>query len=300
MVNEFDYQIIANLLAGKGFAIKKLEELKDFLDDRKITYRVLEITKPTPISLIPPNGDSHIQKGVICLGGDGTVSETIGYMVKRQIDLPIFLVPTGTANFLAENIGIKKDLSFEKILSGTIKSYDLGVYEDISRKDYFLIGIGFGFEQKFLEMAKQHHKRFFGKLSYYLAGLTELFRIKPVQYKFTIDAKAFSIFSPMVTVLNLKPKISRFFPLFSEGNIKPDDGLLDIAYVEHSSFFLSFLGILFFHLLGRYDLGLVKRLKGKEISISASVKIKSQIDGEIKGSLPFKISIISKGVRFLV
>lgn len=300
IMETFDYQIIANLLAGKGLASKKLEELKNFLDGHRLTYRVLEIVKPTPISLIPPDGKTHISKGVICVGGDGTVSETLGYMTKRNINLPIFIIPTGTANFLADNIGVKGDISYDKIMLGIIKKYDLGVYEDKEKRDFFLIGIGFGFEQKFLELAKQHQKKFLGKLSYFLAAFTELFRLKPVFYQLVIDEKKLNIASTMLSVLNLKPKISPFLPLFPETDINQVDGLLDILYVEHRNFILSFLGILFFHLLGRVDFGLVKRFMAKKIEISSSEKIKSQIDGEIKGELPFKVSVIPEGVKFLV
>lgn len=296
----FHYQIIANLLAGKGLAKKKLEEIKNYLSEHGLTYRILEITKPTPISLIPADGKTQITKGVICIGGDGTVSETMGYIARRNIDLPIFLIPSGTANFLADNIGVKKDISYEKILSGTIKQYDLGVYEDSERKDFFLIGIGFGFEQKFLEIAKQHQKKFLGKLSYYLAAFIELFRLKSLPYQLVIDDKKVVSQSPMLTILNLKPKISRLFPLFLEKEVRPDDGLLDIMYVEQQNFLLSFLGVLFFHLLGRVDFALVKRFKAKKIEINSTGESKAQIDGEVKGVLPFKISVIPGGVKFLV
>jgi len=296
----YDYQIIANFLAGRGLAKQKLEKIKFFLESNNKTYRVLKIIKPTPISLIPSDGKTQITKGVICIGGDGTISETMGYLAKRKIDLPIFLIPTGTANFIAENIGVKINVSNNVLLKGVIRKYDLGVYEDAERKDFFLIGIGFGFEQRFLEMAKQYQKKFLGKLTYYLFATVELFRLNPSQYQVVLDKKNFDFKSTMITVLNLKPKISAFFPLFPEKDIKQDDGRLDFIYVEHKNFLFSFLGIFFFHFLGRIDLGLVKRFKAKEVEIKASEEIKSQIDGEIKGKLPFKISVIPGGVSFLV
>lgn len=299
-MESFDYQIIANLLAGKGLASRELEEIKNFLDEHRLTYRVLEITKPTPISLIPPDGKTQITKGVICIGGDGTVSETLGYMAKRKIKLPIFIIPTGTANFLADNIGVVTGVNYDKILSGRIKSFDLGVCEDKETIDYFLIGIGLGFEQRFLEIAKQHQKKFLGILSYFLAAASELFNLRPIPYRLVIEGEELNVKSTMLTILNFKPRISSLLPLFSEKDIKLGDGLLDIIYVEHRNYFLSFLGIIFFHLLGRYEFGLVKRFKAKRVEISSPEKVKSQIDGEVKGHLPFIISILSEGVKFLV
>jgi len=296
----FDYQIIANLLSGKGLAKIRLEELENFLDEKGVTYRTLAIAKQTPISLLPTDGEVEIKKGVICLGGDGTVSETIGYMIKRKILVPIFIVPTGTANFLAEAIGVRTNIRYDKLFHGQIKKYDLGVYQDKDREDYFLIGIGFGFEQRFLAMAKDKSKRFFGKIAYYWAALSELLRLKPLAYQVVIDEKKLKFNSAMVTILNLKPRISLLLPLFLEKDILVNDGLLDFIYVEHQNYWYSFLGIFLFYVFGSLDFGLVKRMKAKEIKISCSELSKSQIDGELKGELPFKISILPAGVTFLV
>lgn len=296
----YDFQIIANCLAGKGRAKEELKSIKRFLRLHGKTYTSLEILKPTPISQIPQDGSLIVTKGVICIGGDGTVSETIELMLKRNWNLPIFIIPTGTANFIANSIGVRTNISYDKLLGGKFKEYDLGVCESQEGKDYFLIGIGLGFEQKFLEMAKQHQKKFLGKISYFLAALLELFKLHPLSYQLISDGLKTNIKSTMLTILNLKPKITTFLPLFPEKEITPEDGFLDIIYVEHKNYFQSFLGILFFHLLGGVDFGFVKRFKAKEVEIISQDEVKSQIDGEVKGKLPFRIRVIPKKVRFLV
>lgn len=299
-MESFDYQIIANLLSGKGFTGKKLKELENFLLKNKLTYRVLAISKPTPISLLPPDGETKIKKGVICLGGDGTVSETIGYMAKRKISLPIFIIPTGTANFLANSIGISSRNGFKGLLKGRIKEFDLGLYHDSEKEDYFLMGVGLGFEHKFLEMAKQYQKKFLGKLSYYLPAIRELFRLRSVDYQLSVEGKPLNFRSPMVTVLNLKPKITRLFPLFLEKDICPDDGWLDLIYVDHKNYLIDFLAVLFFHLFGSLDFGLVRRIKVKNVKIDSPPGAGLQLDGEIKGKIPFEISIEKGKIKFLI
>ncbi len=296
----FDYQIIANLLAGKGLTGKILKELEEFLSSNKLTYRVLAISKPSPISLLPPDGKTTIKKGVICLGGDGTVSETIGFMAKRKISLPIFIIPTGTANFLANSIGISLKNGFLGLFNGRIKEFDLGLYRDSEKEDYFLMGIGLGFEHKFLEMAKQHQKKFLGKISYYLAAIRELFRLRTVDYQLSVEEKQLNFRSPMVTVLNLKPKITRLFPLFLEKDIRSDDGWLDLIYVEHKNYLIDFLAVLFFHLFGSLDFGLVSRMKVKKVKINSPTGAGLQLDGEIKGKIPFEISVEKGKIQFLI
>jgi diacylglycerol kinase family enzyme len=52
--------------------------------------------------------------------------------------------------------------------------------------------------------------------------------------------------------------------------------------------------------LGRVDFGLVKRVKAGVIEIQADESLPCQIDGEIKGQLPLKISIVPRRIQFLV
>lgn len=296
----YDYQIIANLLSGKGLSKIKLEELEKFLDKKGLSYRTLSIAKQTPISLIPTDGEVEIKKGVICLGGDGTVSETIEYLIRRKIKVPISIIPTGTANFIASAIGVCTRISYDKLLEGEVKKFDLGVCQAKDKTHYFLIGIGLGFEQKFLELAKEKSKKLFGIISYCLAAFWELFKLKPLPYQLVLENQKINFQTSILSVLNFRPVISRFLPLFKEKDINQDDGFLDIFYIEHKNYLTSFLGIVFFHLLGRYNFGLVKRIKTKKVAIYSEIEQKTQIDGEIKGKFPLKISIISEGVKFLV
>jgi len=299
-MNSYDYLIIANFLAGKSLAKEKLEELKSFLERKKSSFKLIKINKPTPISEIKFERSLKITKGVICLGGDGTVSETIELILKQGFNLPIFVIPTGTANFIADSLGINKKINFEKIFKGEIKKVDLGVCQYDGKKDYFLLGIGLGFEQKFLAMAKEKSKKILGKLSYFLAAFFGLFRLKPLPYKLSFNQKTFEFQASMLTILNFKPRALPFLPFFLEKDIKANDGKLDIFYVEHKNILFSFLGIIFFHILGRVNFGLVKRFKTKELILDSPSAQKIQIDGELNGKLPLKISLISEGVRFLV
>jgi len=299
-MHSYHFLIIANFLAGKSLAKEKLEQLKNFFERKKCSSKVVKIKKPTPISEINFKKSLKITKGVICLGGDGTVSATIELMLKKGFNLPIFVIPTGTANFIADSLEINQKMSFKRIFEGKIKKVDLGVCQYDGKKDYFLLGIGLGFEQKFLAIAKEKSKKILGKLSYFLAAFLELFHLEPLPYKLSFDIKNLTFQASMLTILNFKPKVLPFLPLFPEKDIKANDGKLDIFYVEHKNNFHSFLGIIFFHILGRMNFGLVKRFKAKELIIDSPSEQKIQIDGELNGKLPLKVYVIPEGVRFLV
>ncbi len=179
MSEEFDFQIIANLLAGKGEGRKKLELLENFLRENHLTYQKTVIDSPTPISKIPKDGKLKIQKGVICIGGDGTISETVGYVINNGIEVPIAVIPTGTANIIASTLNLcPEGNAFDFLLANNTKKIDIGIAEYLNEKYYFILGIGFGFEENFLRLTKEKLKSRVGILSYIFAALAELFSLK--------------------------------------------------------------------------------------------------------------------------
>lgn len=297
----YDYQIITNLLSGRGFSKDRLLETIAYLKAKGLTFTELSVSRPTPISLLPQNNKVKITRGVIVIGGDGTVSETIGFMAKKDLSLPLYLIPTGTANYLARSLGISAHRSIETLGNVLPVEYDLGIYETKDDKGYFLIGIGLGYEQRFIALTKDHYKKFFRSFGYFLSAFRELFNLKPEKYQLLFDQqKNVEVFSPLLLILNLRPKNSFFFPLFPEKEIISTDGVLDLVYLEHKNYFKSLLGILSFHLLGRVNFGLVKRVQISEIEIRSSAPVLAQIDGEEKGSLPLKICLLPNKIKFLV
>lgn len=298
---EYDFQIIANLLSGKGEAKNELEKLENFLKNNGQSYRVTSIDAPTAISKIPEDGKTKIIKGVICIGGDGTVSETVGYVLNNKIEIPIAVIPTGTANIIAATLklGLKND-GFDFLLRSNTKEIDVGVAEYPDEKDYFLLGMGLGFEENFLRLTKEKFKKRLGVFSYVFAALSELLSLKKIPLLIQNSEIQIKTQVCLLTVLNLQPVILARFPLFKNEEIKGDDGVLDIYFVEYNNFLQAFLGTLLFHIFGRMNFGLVKKVSGKEFSLESPVPVPTQIDGELRGKLPVKISLAEKRVIFLI
>lgn len=275
-------------------------ELQEYLSREGKTFRTIKVEGTVRLSDLKLEKEIKINLAVICIGGDGTLSEVIGYLVNNQLKLPVFVIPCGKANFISSALDIPSKVDYQRLAKGNLKKIDLGLCLAQEKRQYFLLGVGLGFEQKFLDLAANYQKKLKSKLSYYLAGLIGLFRLRPIAYSLKINGENLNFKSVMVVILNLKPMISPFFPIFSEPKIRPDDGWLDLIYVEHRNLLFSFLGVLSFHLLGRIDFGLVKRIKTKEIELKTKDFSPVQIDGEPKGKLPVKISLLPGAVQFLV
>ncbi len=298
-MSEIDFQIIANLMAGKGSAEKTLEKLKNFLKKNNQSYTVLAIERPTPISLLPKD-EHQITKAVICIGGDGTISETVGYILNKNLKVPLAVIPTGTANIIASsfNLDQKKDFSF--LVKNNLKKIDIGLAEYGEKKNYFLLGFGLGFEEKFLKVTKEKLKSRFGVFSYILSALAELLALKklPVEIEFEDNKIKTNVCTLMI--LNMPAKILKIFPLFKDQSLKDDDGLLDLTYVEYKNFIQAVIGTLLMHVLGKNTFGTTKSFKAKEFSLKSDKLIGTQIDGELKQNLPVKLSLLPQSFNFLI
>ncbi|MGI5826116.1 MAG: diacylglycerol/lipid kinase family protein [Patescibacteria group bacterium] len=296
---KIDFQIIANLISGSGDAKKTLDKLTAFLDRHNLTYDVLAITKPTPISQLPEDG--RIQKGVICLGGDGTVSETVGFVLNQKVGKPIAIIPAGTANIISSTLGLDNcKNNFDFLLKNNFKKVDIGVAEYDGEKNYFILGMGLGFEENFLRLTKEKFKKRLGVFSYIFAAISELLSLKKIPIKITHGDEEKSLDICLLTVLNLQPSILKLFPLFKSNGIVCDDRMFNIFYVEYRNYIQAFLGTLLFHLLGELHFGLVKSFCAKEFTLESPGICGTQLDGEIRSCLPVKVSFHSEPSYFWI
>ena len=114
----------------------------------------------------------HGYRHVLVAGGDGTVNYVVGIMKHHGIDLPVAVLPTGTANDFAGMLGVPGDISraCRAILDGEDQRVDLGVAGGERFVNVFSCGLFTDVSQKTPTVLKNN----FGKLAYYFGGLGEL------------------------------------------------------------------------------------------------------------------------------
>lgn len=301
MNKSYDFQIITNLMSGKGSAKQTLEKLKSYLKNNSKTFAVLAIEKPTPISKLP-HGGYRIKEGVICIGGDGTVAETIGYILNNKLKLPLAIIPTGTANFIADSFGIvnyKNDFYF--LLRKNLKTVDIGSAKYSPEvRYYFMLGVGIGFEEKFLKITKEKLKSRLGIISYVLVALSELFSLKKINVNIKTESEQLNLNICTGMILNTQPKIFKIFPIIKNINININNGLLHFQYVEYHNFIQAFFGVLILHVIGEIKTGSIKSIDRQEFNLTSPVPVGTQIDGELRNNLPVDISIMPSAFQFII
>lgn len=117
---------------------------------------------------------------LVCLGGDGTLSQTIsGLMdIPEEDRPPLGYIPMGTANDVANtlNLPLRKPMAAaQDILNGRPFAYDVGV---MNWQDYFTYVAAFGAFTEVSYATDQEMKNALGKAAYILSGLSMVPKLK--------------------------------------------------------------------------------------------------------------------------
>lgn len=86
---------------------------------------------------------------LIVAGGDGTVRKVVKvFLDKKKMlkNLPIALIPLGTANNIAKTLNILGDKAdvIKSWRTAELKKFDLGIVKGFEKEEFFLEGFGFG------------------------------------------------------------------------------------------------------------------------------------------------------------
>lgn len=141
--------------------------------------------------------------GVVAVaGGDGTINEVVNGLAARAATAPpLALVPLGTANVLAHELGLGSTASaLARIMTaGRAVAMHPGRASEAGEPRCFSLMAGAGFDAKVVAGVTAPLKRRWGKGAYVWRSLVEAWRYRPVRYAVEIDGKRYEAASVIVT-----------------------------------------------------------------------------------------------------
>jgi diacylglycerol kinase (ATP) len=157
-------------------------------------------------------------------GGDGTVQRCVDAVAGQRVDLAI--LPAGTANLLATNLGVPIDLqkAVDVGLRGARRPLDVGVLNG----KRFAVMAGVGLDAVMMRSADGNLKDRFGRLAYVWTGIRAS-RIKPRVVSIKVDGKSWFKGEAVCILLGQMGKLGGGLVAFPEA--LPDDGLLEIGVI---------------------------------------------------------------------
>jgi diacylglycerol kinase (ATP) len=129
---------------------------------------------------------------VIACGGDGTLNAVVNGLAGSQV--PLALLPAGTANILAKELNLPKDIerAAKSLGGGALRRIALGkvtTCDGAPRGRYFLSVGGAGPDGAIVQAVNSHLKRHTGILAYWMEGLRQLALYKFPRFRVTSEDK---------------------------------------------------------------------------------------------------------------
>lgn len=172
---------------------------------------------------------------VVAAGGDGTVRQVLQAVRRSCPRVPVGIIPAGTGNQLARNLGIYEDSLLKDpveeavsiILSGSPQAIDLG---DMNGH-LFAVAAGAGPLSDAVIIPGRQDKTNWKMLAY-ASSMVQTFAMPPVVFKVTADGSSFSVTASGIFAANVGD--------LGVGQIsetaEPNDGLLDLCILNPSRF----------------------------------------------------------------
>lgn len=279
-----DALLLYNPEAGRGRIGENLDRLTAIF--RGYDYRLI----PREIDFErTPFESGEVPDLVVVAGGDGTVNYVVNRMKQDGLDLPLGILPAGTANDFAGALGMSRDPleAARQIILGEETPIDCGCVNGL----YFVNIFSFGIFTTTSQRTSNERKHRIGKLAYLIEGVKEFRTMHAVPLRVRADGRSFDLNSLMVLVFN--GETAGGFHLARRASVR--DGLFDVLMLEKRNFLSSTLA------MGRYLLGgnprIVHRLKVQNLQIESTLNEPTDVDGQPGAEFPLRIECLAGKLR---
>lgn len=240
------------------------------------------------LSGIDPDEYDHLAVA----GGDGTINLFVNGILKNDLDLPIAVYPTGTANDFAHHLNLPEELGkmAETAMQDHVTYVDVGKCND----KYFINVAALGSIVDVSQKTDPNLKNTLGVISYYLRALPELVNLRPVNVRLITSEKTRD--EEMLFMVAMNGRAAGGFK-----NISPDaeidDGLLDVILFRTMPS-VKLVSLFFNVVHGKHpDSKDVVFFQTDRLRIESDEKIFTDIDGEKGSELPAELSVIHRRLR---
>ncbi|HKW88821.1 MAG TPA: diacylglycerol kinase family protein [Candidatus Acidoferrales bacterium] len=303
-----DAILIYNPTSGSGRERRQRElaQAAEILAAAGIRAELAATTRPGAATELARQAVRAGRELVIACGGDGTNNEIANGLAGSKV--PMAVLPAGTANILAKELGIPWDIpaAARLIASGTRVRIALGAMSsrdaaqprgDASERRYFLCVAGAGPDGAIVCGVDSARKLRIGILEYWLQGLRQFFSCRFPEFQIASAEKTTA--ATLVVAGRTKYYGGPF--RITTGASLFEDSFEIVAFTKRSRFLLALC-------LPAIWLGCLRRMPGIEtwktrrISCEAmgAGAILAQVDGEAAGTLPMEFRIVPDALTLVI
>ena len=292
-------KIIANPISGWGSGARLARSLQGDLSRRGYHVELLHTAR---------RGDAREMAGsvggfsrVICVGGDGTLSEVVNGLPLDGAP-PLGAIPSGTGNAFAKELGLPSSVRAlaDVIERGRVIGWDVGFNRTLGAK--FMMFAGAGFQAEVIRHFQTHRRGTVFMTQYLRWGLHVASTYRLPRITVEIDGRIEGRDSPWVEVFN----ISHYGgPLRIAAHASPTDGLFDVMIFRSRQLRdigrLLLAGFTTFALRFPYRIPEMRFLTGHRVRLinEEAVSVPYHMDGDFHGYLPIDLELWPNKIQLL-
>ncbi len=286
---------IINPVAGNGKTLEHWEKNRKRIFD-ELGEQNYEMTRyPGHATEIARNVCSEDYDLIVSVGGDGTLNEVVNGIAGSK--KAISLIPFGTGSDFGKTLGIRtlEDFLLALKINKRIEVDLPSVYfQEDSRSRYFINILEIGFGAEVMNYVNKH--KGLGRYSFLMGIFSTLSRMKKYQLKISLDSFHTDLYTIETIIAN-----GRYFGggMLASPNSVPDDGILDVHVLKPFSKIGSLIQLRSL-ITGEYiKKGYSHDFTASQIMVETK-DILVEMDGEVVGKTPLKISLNKKRIEFMV
>ncbi|MFI5280136.1 MAG: diacylglycerol/lipid kinase family protein [Gemmatimonadales bacterium] len=234
---------------------------------------------------------------IVAHGGDGTMMEIA--QVIAGTGVPLGILPGGTGNRLAENLGIRWSIAGATgvILKGRSRRIDLGRLETAERTAYFAVAAGCGFDAEVMHLTAASSKRAFGVGAYLATAIGLAMNMPRAKVRIVTDEEVHEGEAVSVLLANCGEILPTGRSLAPQ--VRPDDGILDVLVLDADGF-PGATRIAWRLATGRAASGPgMTLLRARHVTVTTEPALPVQADGELSGTTPLVAEVLPGALTVL-
>jgi YegS/Rv2252/BmrU family lipid kinase len=244
----------------------------------------------------------HIAEGaelILSAGGDGTINEVAGGVAHSNV--PLGILPAGTANVLANELGIgggmeRAAAGLDECVATRVSMGRLRCMNGAERTRLFLLMAGIGLDARIVYNLSMPLKARFGKAAYWIAGFSLLGRTLD-EFELEVDGRKFECSFALIS------KVRNYG---GDLEIAQDTNLLEDRF--EVVLFEGRSSVRYLKYLARVAARKLAGVKGVTLMHATRVcmpgvadrRIYIQADGEYAGHLPAQVELVPDALTLLI
>ena len=239
--------------------------------------------------------DSEEYHQIVVAGGDGTINICVNLIIKYDLDIPLCIFPSGTANDFATYLSLPTDLEqmIDVGLSDVTVPSDVGIVNGRCFVNVAALGNMIDVSQK----TNPNLKDTLGKAAYYLTAATEIPDLHPIKVKLTTPDKVYDEEMLFMIVMNGE-SAGGFRTLSPLSDL--NDGQLNVILFRKRNI-IELLPLAVRVLQGEHlNDPKVLSFKTDKLLIESDEDIPTDIDGEHGEKVPLDFSVLHNRLNIFV